>query len=237
MKAYFIICCLGLSIVICLFYTFDRPPNYVSIEQRDRESTVAILIDTWDFSKCKSLGVVCEETEGTDSCSGVVVGSEQTNTDLKLRVITAKHCSESTEGDNPTDIRAVTYYGDIGFLGSTYADKVNDIEILTFIFSSVAKPVPVAVFSNSPPYPGDQLTVVGSPDDYMWKIQKFEYQGQSLDFSHPRWKYDAEMLGYCGEGDSGAGVWNEDGKLVGDLNAGDSRFCYFLPSGRFQSYD
>lgn len=204
-------------ILLCLLFSACSGPdlkNGLSLLGM-REATVTLFING---------------KNSVDYCSGVVIGSAQTNSYIKLTVLTAKHCSESSEKEYQPVYQAVTYYGDIGFIWGTTKTRRDDVETMTFIFSPLAKIPPVATFVKDPPEPGDQLTVVGSPDFYMWKVQKFDYQGQAIDYEHPSWRYDAEMLGYCGDGDSGAGVWNEDGFLVGDLNAGDNRFCYFLPS-------
>ncbi|WP_414488385.1 trypsin-like peptidase domain-containing protein [Stenotrophomonas maltophilia] len=143
-------------------------------------------------------------TQDGGLCSATAVGREV--------LLTAKHCIEATD--------SVIYIG-----GKRVEIKHIETDSRDHALLWVGQRFPVWVQRGATPVKGDALSFVGNVDGF----DQFYRSGQMAG-----WYSSAMLLDMtCGKGDSGAGVFNESGQLVGMISAvyvgPIVRFCVSYP--------
>lgn len=143
-------------------------------------------------------------TQDGGLCSATAVGRDV--------LLTAKHCIEATD--------SVIYIGDKRVEIKHIETDSRDHALLW-----VGQRFPVWVQRGATPVKGDALSFIGNVDGF----DQFYRSGQMAG-----WYSSAMVLDMtCGKGDSGAGVFNESGQLVGMISAvyvgPIVRFCVSYP--------
>lgn len=186
--------------------------------QEESKSVVMLLIDGWGF------------------CSGTLINN--TSNDGKPYVLTAEHCVGNSDGstwvylfnwESPTCLNANPGMNNT-ISGSSIKSKWkwswNDINATDFALLEISTPPPI---SYNPIYSGwSRLPVeptryisISHPSADIKKWEEESPQGRE-----PGYWWTAPMLnlGQTESGSSGCGVWNEHGRLVGQLYGG-SGWC------------
>lgn len=163
-------------------------------------------------------------------CSGFVI---QAITPTRLRIATASHCrgveveqtpfGDLSESVTPWYVQFMD--GDIGRINAVeprYAhDDLQIYDVTTMhAHSDVAQP-------SAPIHRAQHLWVFGSPAGELWDLQSAMSMSGGVyaadDAGNPLWDHGWLVeCSACAGGDSGAGVWADDGTLVGTLVAGRS---------------
>lgn len=178
-------------------------------------------------------------------CSGYVAWSKGTFS----VVVTARHCAESHEitffgvpvGDVNIEPSTVRYYnGDVGVVMAVAKDEKLDLAVLAV--RSLRKH-PYADLRKDPVHLAERIFVYGSPGDFTWMLQPASVLQGNIpvirDPKYPQWSTAFALdCPSCGGGDSGAGVYDDAGRVVGILVAGtggDPLFSLAVPAADVKS--
>lgn len=177
-----------------------------------------------------------------DYCSAVQVSG----TGNLLTLVTAGHCLSTDETENLGDdkihihrgpTRVQFFDGQEGRVVTSQTSKYDDIGFITV---HVARRHPfIASFGNLP-YRGEHLSVFGDPNGNLWSFQQADSTQGAVFYGLDPWKYTYPIeCVSCGPGDSGAGVWNDAGHLLGIVVAGDTEnggvTTLIVPVQRFEA--
>lgn len=172
-------------------------------------------------------------------CTAVILGV----TDAKATVLTmatARHCVRDTVEADPfggndllhIDLTRVQFFnGDEGRIEHIWSSPDDDLALITV---HTKRSHPLETIRGHEVHRGERLFVFGGPDDMLWSLQNaMSLQGmQPPNFApqYSRWyRTFAIECAACGPGDSGAGVWNTQGHLVGILVAGNGTATFVEP--------
>ncbi len=150
--------------------------------------------------------------EGAE-CSGTVIGSTAT----VAKVLTAKHCAARA-------VISVEFRdGEIGTPIHGYVAKYNDIALITV---KVKHAHYVATFAARAAKTGDDILLFGLSQDTPWALARGFVMSANQEITYGTKDKDNALAGQtilttplgcvgCDEGDSGSGVFNMEGHLVG----------------------
>ena len=173
-------------------------------------------------------------------CAGVAEGIEDAR-GYAVDVLTARHCIEPTTEDNygegtllspEKDTIAIRFHdGSTGqFDGAFSPTNSYDVELIRVRAQRVHVGIAQPNFAIAPDQP---LHVLGHSrnSDWGWKPAKSVDGTQASLIAG--WAYTSMIeCPQCAEGDSGGGVWSNDGKLVGIFNAMTAQYGFFTASTR-----
>lgn len=176
-------------------------------------------------------------------CAGVAEGVRDRN-GLGIEVLTARHCVEPSRRvfdgaatyltPDKNTIAVCFRDGDTGRFDGVIDDVVQSYDVISIFVAahhphrSVARPE----FSIDP---GEQLHVLGSLPNVGWGWKDADSVDGTRATLIDDWAYTSMLeCPLCGEGDSGAGVWSNDGRLVGIFNAVTQPYGLFTPSMRIR---
>jgi hypothetical protein len=150
---------------------------------------------------------------GDYACSGTVIGS----TASVAKVLTAKHCAALAVSS--IDFRD----GEIGTPIRGYVAKYSDVAI---ILVNVRHPHYAAAFATRAAQTGEDVLLFGLSQDIPWTLARGFIMGADHVITYDQKYRNDVMAGQtimetpfgcvgCDEGDSGSGVFNMEGRLVG----------------------
>lgn len=174
----------------------------------------------------------------TDTCSAVQVAvNDAKATDLTL--VTAGHCVHDTNENemgtsitvHPTLTHVQFFDGDLGKVESVTVFPKDDA---AFIHVHTQRSHPMPTIYGNGPRRGEKMFVFGDPQSSAWSLQDaMSMQGPVFNGLYDPWKFTyAIECSACAPGDSGAGVWNAQGHLLGIVVAGDGQSTLIVPMSR-----
>lgn len=174
-------------------------------------------------------------------CAGVADGiADQRG--FTIQVLTARHCIEPTkrldDGEaafiSPEqDTIAVQFRnGDTGRYAGTIAGSPTNYDVVS-IRVATRRPHLIVAQPGFAITPGEPLHVLGHCHDFNWGWKDADSLNGTQASAIADWSYTSMVdCPQCNEGDSGGGVWSNDGKLVGIFNAITAQFGLFTPVTR-----
>jgi S1-C subfamily serine protease len=175
---------------------------------------IAILIAIWFYAILVASASTLEDgiqstavhivTKNTE-CSGVLIDS--------THILTARHCTK--EAFDYVEIAGSSKrYCNFGTVRKSPTADIALIELLD------AGTHPAAIIAENSPVRGDALTLIGLSYDVTWALSRgfvMSAEPQEVNYKHDPVTYHATVIACmgCDEGDSGAGVFNSAGEVVG----------------------
>lgn len=175
---------------------------------------------------------------GFSYCSGVNIGRDVSNGDQII--LTARHCVAETVEYYDDEARVVTptptrvhyFNGTYGVVKSVAFSATDDIGLIRV---HTPREVTSVVFGPEVQR-GDSYFAFGMPDGYQWSYADMvDMQGAMYSHAPKLWNETyAFACAACAPGLSGGGVFDNQGRLIGIVVAGDSSSTFVVPSVRIK---
>lgn len=229
----------SLMLVAALFVA-AAVPSYASSHLKSIEASTVTLDMYVDVSYNGSTQIVPAQ------CTAVLVGAGD-NKYTEFGALTASHCvnphAEMTSDGGTVyitpeeqTITASFFDGDTGVYEGQALNFGSRDDIAYIVIHSNRQHRTFARPSFTNVTRGEHLDVFGDPPAGEWLLQQaYATDGttEMSDSAYPMWTH-AYMVecAACGPGDSGAGVWDDQGRLAGIFVAKGDDYGYYIPSSR-----
>ncbi len=176
-------------------------------------------------------------------CAGVAEGIRDAQ-GRGIEVLTARHCIEPSRRTfdgaamyvipDQSTIQVRFRDGDTGRFDGVIQDVVQSYDIVS-IHVQARRPHRSVAHPEFSINPGEQLHVLGNFANLNWGWKDADSVDGTQASLIDDWAYTSMLeCRLCNEGDSGAGVWSNDGRLVGIFNAVTQPYGLFTPSLRIR---
>lgn len=194
-------------------------------------STVIVFGDLFVHSEGSFMEPPSDTTEkDVPYCSGVLFS---TGSDFDI-VVTARHCVKKTTGAdgavNPTPLSVK--FNDGAHYQVVGTDSAPNDDIGLLIVQKTSREA-ISINTNGVERGADYFAF-SMPNGYAWSYTPASsMQGDKFSNSINPWKFtDLFTCPGCGPGDSGGGMFDDNGDLVGITVAGDGTYTLVVPSSR-----
>jgi Trypsin-like peptidase domain len=176
-------------------------------------------------------------------CAGVAEGLQDAG-GRSIGVLTARHCIDPTKemstGETTLmapETRTISVHFRDGDTGTYVGEAVGFLQNYDVALIRVDARHPHTAVAQ-PEFaiaPGEPLHVLGHSHETNWGWKGASSFNGTKGSPIPDWTYTSMVVcPQCNDGDSGAGVWSSDGKLVGIFNAVTAQYGLFTSSQRIK---